>query len=121
MRGKCTLTNTRKRLETFTATHSPTIFPQVAANHAQSSLLEVTNTHLTTELGKCENNSKEAADEAAKQLQLQQTTHDDQVEVRSTPQRRGRWRQTLPRRPRSNVRVFCSGGEAADRAEPAEG
>lgn len=105
------------------APHSSTIFPQVAANHAQASLLEVTNTHLATELGKCENKSKEAADEAAKQLQRQQTTHDDQVGVRSTPQRRGRRRRTLPRRPdfRSNVRVHCSGGEAADRAEPAEG
>lgn len=53
----------------------------MAEIHAQSSRLEVTNTHLTSDLAQCEQTKKEAAADAAKQLQLQQTTHDNQVDV----------------------------------------
>lgn len=53
----------------------------MAEIHAQSSRLEVTNTHLTSDLAQCEQTKEEAAADAAKQLQLQQTTHDNQVDV----------------------------------------
>ncbi len=44
-----------------------------------SSQLEVQNAHLNSDLQKCERARAEAAAEAAKQLQLQQKTHDDEV------------------------------------------
>lgn len=47
---------------------------------AQSSRLEVQKALLDSDLQKCERTSKEAAAEAAKQLQHKQKTHDDQVD-----------------------------------------
>lgn len=54
---------------------------QVATIHAQSSRLEVTNTHLTSDLAQCEKTRSQAAADAEKQLQQKQTTHDNQVGV----------------------------------------
>lgn len=54
---------------------------QVAEIHAQSSRLEVTNSHLTSDLGVCEQSKKEAAADAEKQRQEKQTIHDNQVDV----------------------------------------
>lgn len=45
-----------------------------------SSRLEVQNSHLNSDLQQCERTRSEAAAEAAKQLQLNQKTHDDQVQ-----------------------------------------
>lgn len=88
----------------------------MAEIHAESSRLEVTNTHLTSDLAQCENAGKQSAADAAKQLQQKQTTHDNQVGT-STAE------EDPPRPPsfQSNLRVVCPGGEAPDRAEPAEG
>lgn len=51
----------------------------MAEIQAESSRLEVTNTHLTSDLALCEKVGKEAAADAAKQLQQKQTIHDNQV------------------------------------------
>lgn len=53
---------------------------QVAEIQASSSRLEVQNSHLNSDLQQCERSRTEAAAEAAKQLQLKQKTHDDQVQ-----------------------------------------
>lgn len=47
---------------------------------AQSSRLEVQKALLDSDLQKCERTSKEAAAEAAMQLQHKQKNHDDQVD-----------------------------------------
>lgn len=77
------------------------LFSQVAEIHAESSRLEVTNTHLTSDLALCENTGKEAAADAAKQLRQKQTAHDNQVGTRTA--------EEDPLRPpsfQSNVHVF---------------
>lgn len=52
---------------------------QVAEIQATSSRLEVQNVHLNTDLQLCQRTRSEMAAEAAKQLELKQKTHDDQV------------------------------------------
>lgn len=52
----------------------------MAEIQAQSSRLEVQKNLLDSDLQNCERTSKEAAAEAAKQLQDKQKTHDDQVD-----------------------------------------
>lgn len=47
---------------------------------AKSSRLEVVNSHLASAQQQCERNRSEAVAEAAKQLQLKQKAHDDQVD-----------------------------------------
>lgn len=55
-------------------------FFQVAEIQAKSSEMEVKNSYLNSDLQKCERIRTEAAAESAKQLQLNQKTHDDQVD-----------------------------------------
>lgn len=55
-------------------------FFQVAEIQAKSSEMEVKNSHLNSDLQKCERIRTEEAAEFAKQLQLKQKTHDDQVD-----------------------------------------
>lgn len=54
-------------------------FSQVAEIQATSSRLEVQSVHLNTDLQLCQRTRSEMAAEAAKQLELKQKTHDDQV------------------------------------------
>lgn len=61
------------------------VFFQVAAIHAQSSRLEVTNTHLTSDLAQCEKTKSQAAADAEKQQKQTQTSHDNQVGVQQGP------------------------------------
>lgn len=55
-------------------------FFQVADIQAKSSEMEVKNSYLNSDLQKCERIRTEAAAESTKQLQLNQKTHDDQVD-----------------------------------------
>ena len=55
-------------------------FLQVAEIQALSSSMEVQNSHLTSDLQQCERNRSETVAEAARQLQLKQKNHDDQVD-----------------------------------------
>ena len=52
----------------------------MAEIQSKSSHLEVVNSHLTSAQQQCERNRSEAVAEAAKQLQLKQKAHDDQVD-----------------------------------------
>lgn len=52
----------------------------MAEIQALSSRLEVQKSHLTSDLQQCERSRSEAVAEAAKQLQLKQSTHDNQVD-----------------------------------------
>lgn len=55
--------------------------PQVSEIQSRSAQLEVQNNHLDSDLKLCERKSKEAAAEAASQLQSKQRSHDDQVDA----------------------------------------
>lgn len=54
--------------------------PQVSEIQSRSAQMEVQNNHLDSDLKQCERNRKEAAAEAANQLQNKQRSHDDQVD-----------------------------------------
>lgn len=54
--------------------------PQVSEIQSRSAQMEVQNNHLDSDLKQCEHNRKEAAAEAATQLQNKQKSHDDQVD-----------------------------------------
>lgn len=53
--------------------------PQVSEIQSRSAHMEVQNNHLDSDLKQCEHNRKDAAAEAANQLQNKQKSHDDQV------------------------------------------
>lgn len=55
------------------------IFFQVAEIQGLSSRLEVQNSHLTSDLKQCERSRNETIADAARQLQVKQKGHDDQV------------------------------------------
>lgn len=63
----------------------PPVSFQVASIHAQSSRLEVTNTHLTSDLAQCEKTKRQAAADVEKQQKQKQTIHDNQVGVQKGP------------------------------------
>ncbi|TNM88290.1 hypothetical protein fugu_006511 [Takifugu bimaculatus] len=78
IRSSCT--NLSKDVENKFQVYLDKVGDKVAEIQAESSRLEVTNTHLTSDLALCEKVGKEAAADAAKQLQQKQTIHDNQVE-----------------------------------------
>uniref|UniRef100_A0A3Q4AWE0 Uncharacterized protein n=1 Tax=Mola mola TaxID=94237 RepID=A0A3Q4AWE0_MOLML len=77
IRNSCT--NLSRDVENKFQLYLDKVGDKVAYIQAQSSRLEVQNTHLNSDLQQCERTRSEAAAEAAKQLQLNQKTHDDQV------------------------------------------
>lgn len=54
--------------------------PQVSEIQSRSAQMEVQNNYLDTDLKQCVHTRKEAAAEAANQLQHKQKSHDEQVE-----------------------------------------
>ncbi|XP_076582408.1 plasmalemma vesicle associated protein b isoform X2 [Chaetodon auriga] len=78
IRNSCT--NLSRDVENKFQMYLDKVGNKVAEIQALSSRLEVQNTHLNSDLQQCERTGGEAAAEAAKQLQLKQKTHDDQVE-----------------------------------------
>ncbi|XP_070817245.1 plasmalemma vesicle associated protein b [Chaetodon trifascialis] len=78
IRNSCT--NLSRDVENKFQLYLDKVGNKVAEIQALSSRLEVQNTHLNSDLQQCERTRSEAAAEAAKQLQLKQKTHDDQVE-----------------------------------------
>lgn len=63
--------------------------PQVSEIQSRSAQMEVRNNHLDSDLKQCERSRKEAANEAANQLQNKQRSHDDQVEYNPAVTHRG--------------------------------
>lgn len=78
IRNSCT--NLSRDVENKFQLYLDKVGNKVAEIQALSSRLEVQNSHLNSDLQQCESTRSEAAAEAAKQLQLKQKTHDDQME-----------------------------------------
>ncbi|CAG00760.1 unnamed protein product [Tetraodon nigroviridis] len=78
IRTSCT--NLSKDVENKFQAYLDKVGDKVAEILAQSSHLEVTNTYLTSDLTQCEQTKEAAAADAAKQRQVLQTAHDDQME-----------------------------------------
>ncbi|XP_059197523.1 plasmalemma vesicle associated protein b [Centropristis striata] len=78
IRNSCT--NLSRDVENKFQIYLDNVGNKVAEIQAKSSRLEVQNSHMTSELQQCERTRGEQVAEAAKQLQLKQKTHDDQVE-----------------------------------------
>uniref|UniRef100_A0A3Q3WK03 Uncharacterized protein n=1 Tax=Mola mola TaxID=94237 RepID=A0A3Q3WK03_MOLML len=93
IRNSCT--NLSRDVENKFQLYLDKVGDKVAYIQAQSSRLEVQNTHLNSDLQQCERTRSEAAAEAAKQLQLNQKTHDDQVEKLLIEQNRLREQKKL--------------------------
>ncbi|XP_070765481.1 plasmalemma vesicle associated protein b [Enoplosus armatus] len=78
IRNSCT--NLSRDVENKFQLYLDKVGNKVAEIQALSSRMEVQNSHLTSDLQQCERNRSETIAEAAKQLQLKQKTHDDQME-----------------------------------------
>lgn len=78
IRNSCT--NLSRDVENKFQLYLDKVGNKVAEIQVLSSRLEVQNSHLNSDMQQCERNRKEAAAEAAKQLELKQRTHDNQVE-----------------------------------------
>ncbi|KAM9848514.1 plasmalemma vesicle associated protein b [Aulostomus maculatus] len=68
---------------------------KVAEIQAQSSRLEVQNSHLTSDLQQCEHKHSETVAEAARKLQLKQKSHDEKMETLLIEQNRLREQNKL--------------------------
>lgn len=93
IRNSCT--NLSRDVENKFQLYLDKVGNKVAEIQALSSRLEVQNSHLNTDLQQCERKRSEAAAQAANQLQLQQKTHDDQVEKLLIEQNRLREQKKL--------------------------
>nr|XP_020458543.1 plasmalemma vesicle-associated protein-like isoform X2 [Monopterus albus]XP_020458545.1 plasmalemma vesicle-associated protein-like isoform X2 [Monopterus albus] len=78
IRNSCT--NLSRDVENKFQLYLDNVGNQVAKIQALSSRLEVQNSHLTADLKLCEHSRNVTAAEAARQLELNQKTHDDKVE-----------------------------------------
>lgn len=78
IRNSCT--NLSRDVENKFQLYLDNVGNKVAEIQALSSRMEVQNAHLASDLQQCERTRKETAAEAARQLELKQKTHDDQVE-----------------------------------------
>ncbi|KAM7012125.1 plasmalemma vesicle associated protein b [Tautogolabrus adspersus] len=78
IRNSCT--NLSRDVENKFQLYLDKVGNKVAEIQALSSRLEVQNSHLSSDLKKCEQNRSEKEAEASKLLQLKQQMHDDQVE-----------------------------------------
>ncbi|XP_041648136.1 plasmalemma vesicle associated protein b [Cheilinus undulatus] len=92
---KNSCTNLSRDVENKFQLYLDKVGDKVAEIQALSSRLEVQNSHFSSDLKKCEQNRKEMEAEAAKQLQLKQQTHDDQVEKLLMEQNRLREQKKL--------------------------
>ncbi|XP_070688480.1 plasmalemma vesicle associated protein b [Pempheris klunzingeri] len=93
IRNSCT--NLSRDVENKFQLYLDKVGNKVAEIQALSSRLEVQNSHLTSNLQQCESTRSEAAVAAAKQLQLTQKTHDDQMEKLLIEQNRLREQKKL--------------------------
>ncbi|XP_022607184.1 plasmalemma vesicle-associated protein-like isoform X1 [Seriola dumerili] len=93
IRNSCT--NLSRDVENKFQLYLDNVGNKVAEIQAMSSRLEVQNSHLTSDLQQCEQNRSETVAEAARQLQLKQKTHDDQVEKLLMEQNRLREQKKL--------------------------
>ncbi|XP_078114753.1 plasmalemma vesicle associated protein b [Sander vitreus] len=78
IRNSCT--NLSRDVENKFQLYLDNVGNKVAEIQSKSSRLEVQNSQLTSDLQQCERKHSETVAEAAKQLQLKQKTHDDQME-----------------------------------------
>ncbi|XP_036971937.1 plasmalemma vesicle associated protein b [Acanthopagrus latus] len=93
IRNSCT--NLSRDVENKFQLYLDKVGNKVAEIQATSSRLEVQNVHLNTDLQLCQRTRSEMAAEAAKQLELKQKTHDDQVEKLLIEQNRLREQKKL--------------------------
>ncbi|KAK9519542.1 hypothetical protein VZT92_022266 [Zoarces viviparus] len=93
IRNSCT--NLSRDVENKFQLYLDNVGNTVAEIQVKSSRLEVQNSHLTSEQQQCERKRSETVAEAAKQLQLTQKTHDDQVEKLLIEQNRLREQKKL--------------------------
>ncbi|XP_054458751.1 plasmalemma vesicle associated protein b [Anoplopoma fimbria] len=93
IRNSCT--NLSRDVENKFQLYLDNVGNKVSEIQAKSSRLEVQNSYSTTELQQCERKHSETVVEAAKQLQLKQKTHDDQVEKLLIEQNRLREQKKL--------------------------
>lgn len=93
IRNSCT--NLSRDVENKFQLYLNSVGNKVAEIQAQSSHLEVLNTHLNSEAKQCERSRSEAAALAARQLELKQKSHDDQVEKLLMEQNRLREQKKL--------------------------
>ncbi|KAM3619069.1 uncharacterized protein V6R79_002537 [Siganus canaliculatus] len=93
IRNSCT--NLSRDVENKFQLYLDKVGNKVAEIQSLSSRMEVLNSHLNTDLQQCERTKKEAADDSAKQLELKQKTHDDQVERLLITQKRLREEKEL--------------------------
>lgn len=78
IRNSCT--NLSRDVENKFQMYLDNVGNKVAEIQSLSSRLEVQNAHLTSDMQQCESSRSETVADAAKQLQLKQKAHDDQVE-----------------------------------------
>ncbi|XP_068174858.1 plasmalemma vesicle associated protein b [Antennarius striatus] len=93
LRNSCT--NLSRDVENKFQLYLNKVGDKVSEIQALSSQLEVKNAHLNTDFQQCERSRNEAIADAAKQLQLKQKTHDDQVEKLLLEQNRLREQKKL--------------------------
>lgn len=93
IRNSCT--NLSRDVENKFQLYLDNVGNKVAEIQVMSSRLVVQNSHLTSELQQCERKHSEMMAENAKQLQLKQMTHDDQVEKLLLEQNRLREQKKL--------------------------
>ncbi|XP_039985247.1 plasmalemma vesicle associated protein b [Xiphias gladius] len=93
IRNSCT--NLSRDVENKFQLYLDNVGNKVAEIQALSSRMEVQNLHLTSDLQQCERNRSETVAEAARQRQLKQKTHDDQVEKLLMEQNRLREQKKL--------------------------
>ncbi|GAA6221282.1 plasmalemma vesicle-associated protein [Lates japonicus] len=93
IRNSCT--NLSRDVENKFQLYLDNVGNKVAEIQALSSRLEVHNSHLTSDLQQCERNRSETVAEAARQLELKQRTHDDQMEKLLMEQNRLREQKKL--------------------------
>ncbi|XP_073332525.1 plasmalemma vesicle associated protein b [Pagrus major] len=93
IRNSCT--NLSRDVENKFQLYLDKVGNKVAEIQALSSRLEVQSVHLNSDLQQCQRTRSEVAAEAAKQLELKQKTHDDQVEKLLIEQNRLREQKKL--------------------------
>lgn len=93
IRNSCT--NLSRDVENKFQLYLDNVGNKVAEIQALSSRMEVHNTHLTSEMQQCERKRSQAVVDAARQLELKQKTHDDQVEKLLMEQNRLREQKKL--------------------------
>ncbi|XP_029355725.1 plasmalemma vesicle associated protein b [Echeneis naucrates] len=93
IRNSCT--NLSRDVENKFQLYLDNVGNKVAEIQAKSSRMEVQNLHLISDLQQCEHKHSEMVAEAAKEMQLKQKTHDDQVEKLLMEQNRLREQKKL--------------------------